>query len=150
MTTIVRGGVSAAIALVLGGCGQDAPPPAEPVASEAEAAPVSVSTLSVDELADLMERSEVQLIDVRTPEEYAKGHLAGAINMPVDGFDPADLVDAPERETILYCQTARRSEIAARRLAAYEGRSVRHLEGGIAAWKETGLPVVEGEPQPAP
>ena len=84
---------------------------------------------------------QIQLIDVRTPEEFAERHLEGAINVPLDSFDPAALPDTGGAERVLYCRSARRSAEAAEKLADATGRDAVHLEGGILAWEKAGLPV---------
>ncbi len=81
------------------------------------------------------------VIDVRTPHEYASGHVPGAINIPFDqiGQHIAE-IEAPQG-VALYCMVgprARKGE-AARLAAGYE--KVFHLEGGLAAWQQAGLPV---------
>nr|WP_276926255.1 rhodanese-like domain-containing protein [Faecalibaculum rodentium] len=48
------------------------------------------------------------LVDVRTKEEYDKGHLPGAVNVPLDTVGSADIADGSD----LYCRSGRRSEIA--------------------------------------
>lgn len=84
----------------------------------------------------------VQLVDVRTPAEFAAGHLQGAANIDwtAKDFATAFAVLDPERPVLLYCHGGGRSEQALEHLAA-SGYSARHLEGGIAAWKKAGLPV---------
>jgi len=78
---------------------------------------------------------------VRTPEEFAEGHLEGAVNIPLDTFDSAALPDPEGAQRVLYCRSDRRSGIAADRLAEATGRDAVHLEGGILAWEDAGLPV---------
>lgn len=60
------------------------------------------------------------LIDVRTPEEYASGHLEGAVNLPVewDGFPAAVERLDPDLTYVLYCRSGRRSAIAADAMTA--------------------------------
>lgn len=81
------------------------------------------------------------MIDVRTPEEFAEGHLTGAINIPLDQFDPASLPDADGAERVLYCRSGRRSGIAAEKLAKATSSTALHLDGGILAWEADGLPL---------
>ena len=108
----------------------------------AEAREVGVLTIEAGALATRIEAGEpIQLIDVRTPEEFAEGHLAGAINIPVDQFDPAALPATGGAERVLYCRSARRSAVAAEALSQASGSTAVHLEGGILAWEEAGLPV---------
>jgi rhodanese-related sulfurtransferase len=81
------------------------------------------------------------VIDVRTPEEYASGHIPGAVNIPFDQVaQRISELDAPHGVT-LYCMVgprARKGE-AALLDAGYE--TVFHLDGGLAAWQAAGLPV---------
>ena len=135
--------IAAALALMLlplaGGCATGGAADVAPASASASAA--SVETLEAASLAALVAAGAVTLVDVRTPEEFAAGHIPGAINMPVDSFDPAAVPQNSGQETILYCGSSRRSGIAADILADHMDSTVRHLEGGIAAWKEAGQPV---------
>ncbi|MDG5746675.1 rhodanese-like domain-containing protein [Qipengyuania sp. XHP0207] len=107
-------------------------------------AEAGVLTIEPSALSTRLEAGEaIQLIDVRTPEEFAQGHIAGAINVPLDEFDPAALPDPQGAERVLYCRSDRRSGIAAEKLADASGRNAVHLEGGILAWDAAGLPVIE-------
>lgn len=109
----------------------------------AEVSGAAVSEIAVLDMAQRISESDVTLVDVRTAEEYAEGHIAGAINMPVDSFDPAAL---DGRDVLLYCRSDRRSGIAATRLAAHRGETAEHLDGGILAWQDAGLPVTAPQP----
>lgn len=98
--------------------------------------------LSPEAFQQAMAEPGVQLVDVRTPAEFASGHLQGAANIDwtAKDFASAFAVLDPERPVLLYCHGGGRSEQALEHLAA-KGYSARHLEGGIAAWKKAGLPV---------
>lgn len=131
---------SALLALPLAACSAEV----EDVAGMDTPAPVdqaSVATLDADELAIYVESGHAILIDVRTPEEFADGHIAGALNMPVESFDPAAIPLDEYSETILYCRSGRRSAIAADMLSQHLGSEVRHLEGGILAWQDADFPL---------
>lgn len=85
----------------------------------------------------------VQLVDVRTPEEFAKGHVEGALNIDwlADGFmDKAGKLDK-SKPVLLYCAAGGRSEeaLAAMKKAGYT-KAVDML-GGFNGWKKAGLPV---------
>ena len=83
-----------------------------------------------DEAADLPRDGSAQLIDVRTPGEFARGALAGFVNIPVDELrDRLGEIDR-HRPVYLACQSGLRSYIAARILAAH-GCTVSHLAGGM-------------------
>ncbi|HEX5336138.1 MAG TPA: rhodanese-like domain-containing protein, partial [Propionicimonas sp.] len=73
----------------------------------------------------------VQLIDVRTPAEYARGTVDGAVNIPVD--DLRARIDEVEADVIVHCQVGLRGYLAARTLAQH-GRRVRNLDGGYRTW----------------
>ena len=125
---------AAAVALVLGGWGLSRPAGAGSTAAQ-------VVEVSAKALATRMALGDVILVDVRTPAEFTEGHLAGAVNLPLDSFDPAALPRQPGRETILYCRSDRRSGLAAQAVVDALGGPVRHLDGGIVAWQAAGLPV---------
>ena len=93
--------------------------------------------------AALMERPDVVVLDVRSAEEFAEGHLEGAINIDQaqsDFIQKAKEVLSAEKTIALYCRSGRRSANAAGRLAA-EGFKAVNLKGGILAWKEAGKSV---------
>ncbi len=85
------------------------------------------------------------VIDVRTPDEYALGHLPGAVNLPIDRLAPAAGA-LPPGQLLTTCSAGYRAERAAHRLAAL-GRDALWIRGGVKSWLAAGLPVVTG---PAP
>jgi rhodanese-related sulfurtransferase len=81
------------------------------------------------------------VIDVRTKEEYASGHVPGAVNIPFDEVaSRIDELDAPHG-VALYCMVGPRARKGETALLAVGYKSVFHLEGGLAAWKAAGFPV---------
>ncbi len=81
------------------------------------------------------------VIDVRTPEEYAAGHIPGALNIPFDQVaERISEIDAPHGVALhrMVGPRARKGEAA---LLAAGYASVLHLEGGLAAWQAGGFPV---------
>jgi rhodanese-related sulfurtransferase len=79
------------------------------------------------------------LIDVRTPEEFAGGHLPGAQNVPLDAIESGTAV-LPAGPLVVVCASGKRSARAAATLAR-DGRSVTDLAGGTGAWVAAGLPL---------
>ena len=73
----------------------------------------------VDANAAVGELATRTVIDVRTPDEYAAGHLAGAQNIDVEAADFASRISSLDKETpyLLYCRSGRRSAIAAEQMA---------------------------------
>ena len=136
---VVRALLSGMAAGLLAACSAGATTADDDMAVRGEA---GVLTIETKALATRLEAGEpIQLIDVRTPEEFAEGHIAGAINVPLDSFDPATLPEAEGADRVLYCRSARRSAEAAGKLAEATGRNAVHLAGGILAWEEAGQPV---------
>ena len=84
------------------------------------------------------------VIDVRTREEYASGHIPGALNIPFDQVaEKISEIDAPHG-VALYCMIGPRARKGEAALLGAGYTSVLHIEGGLAAWKAAGLPVESG------
>jgi rhodanese-related sulfurtransferase len=94
------------------------------------------------ELDAMLKGGKALLIDVRETGEFAAGHILGAINMPLSGFDPGKLPQAPGKTTVLQCAGGKRSGQALDQCAAAQSAIDTHLAGGIGAWKDAGFPVV--------
>ena len=92
----------------------------------------------------LNEETGFLLLDVRTAEEYAEGHIPGAINVPNETIGDGDIPALPDREQriLVYCRSGRRSKEAAGKLAAMGYTQVLEF-GGIQTW--TGEIVTEEE-----
>jgi len=85
------------------------------------------------------------VIDVRTPAEYAEGHIPGALNIPFDQVaGRISGVDAPNG-VALYCMVGPRARKGEAALLAAGYAPVLHIEGGLAAWQADGLPVERDE-----
>lgn len=83
------------------------------------------------------------LLDVRTPEEFAEGHIPQAINIPYDALAgrTGELgVEDLDREIVVYCRSGRRAAQAEATLREAGFRGVRHLEGDMIGWREAGRP----------
>lgn len=101
-----------------------------------------------------VERGEVLVVDVREPDEYAKGHIPGAINVPrgtIEGAaDPnfkyrvEALCNARDKKLLLYCQSGGRSAMAAATLQEMGFEHVHSLAGGWDVWEGDDLPVEKG------
>jgi len=96
--------------------------------------------VDVNGFAELMAEPNVVVLDVRTPSEFAEGHIEGAVNIDQGQSDFIERIkaDFPKGKRVaIYCRSGRRSANAAEELAA-EGYSCVNLKGGIIAWKEAG------------
>jgi len=99
--------------------------------------------------ADLQARRDAGtapvVIDVRTAEEYATGHIPGAVNIPYDQVaERISEVDA-EHGVALYCMVGPRARKGEAALLESGYTSVFHIDGGLAAWQQSGLPVERGK-----
>jgi rhodanese-related sulfurtransferase len=102
--------------------------------------------ISLEELKSGLATGRVLLVDVREADEYAAGHIAGAIFNPLSKFDPSKLPFAGEgQQVVIYCRSGKRS-VSAMEQARLLGRrdANTHFGGGILAWLNAGEPVVQG------
>jgi rhodanese-related sulfurtransferase/DNA-binding transcriptional ArsR family regulator len=106
----------------------------------------ALEPVSRDELIDRAARGDVVILDVRPPEEFASGHIPGALSVPLDRLD-ATLARLPKRTQIVaycrgpYCVLAPQ---AVEQLRA-KGYKARRLAEGMPEWRLAGLPVAVGE-----
>ena len=101
--------------------------------------------ISREELAARMSDGAVTVIDVRPPDEYALGHLPGAINVPLSELSARSEVFEPGREVIAYCRGpwCVMSFEAVAELRS-QGLRARRLQDGMPEWKAAGLSVESG------
>ncbi len=106
--------------------------------------PDSTKIVSISAV-ELHERRESEaapvVIDVRTPDEYASGHIPGAVNVPFDQVAQRIAeIDAPHG-VALYCMVGPRARKGESALLAAGYEKIFHLEGGLAAWQAADLPI---------
>jgi rhodanese-related sulfurtransferase len=75
------------------------------------------------------------LIDVREPSEYSRGHLEGAVNMPLSHLAGAIYSVPRDTAVFLYCRSGMRGQQAGRMLSGQGYLNLLHLKGGISAWR---------------
>lgn len=128
------------------GCSSDS---AEPTSSDAVAvtpSPGVVALVEPNAFAATIEAPGVTVIDVRTPEEFAQGHIEGAVN--IDLQDTAAFIEGvavlnPDDPYAVYCRSGNRSAAATSYLTEQGFVSIVELQDGIVAWEDAGLPVVQ-------
>ncbi|PSR20166.1 MAG: rhodanese-like domain-containing protein [Sulfobacillus acidophilus] len=96
--------------------------------------PSGLVDLTPDELEGRLGPS-VLVIDVRTHWEYARGHIAGAISIPLGREDQVVQRWSPDSPLVLVCKTGHRSQAAAATLFARGFEQISHLAGGMDAWR---------------
>lgn len=83
-----------------------------------------------------------QIVDVRSAQEYAEGHLPGALNLPMEQAEARVDDMHPHDPVVLVCQNGRRAHMTCDLLKPHRG-DLLVLDGGTAAWVQAGLPVVK-------
>ena len=115
------------------------------------AAPLAAGTqfpeVTVDQARELIQKrarnDEFAILDVRTPEEFAEGHLSGAVNVNLMAPDFDRRLSALDRGKtyLVYCRTGNRSTRAIQAMDRLGFRSVYHMFEGIAGWQKKGFPL---------
>jgi rhodanese-related sulfurtransferase len=91
----------------------------------------------------IKETKNLQLIDVRTPGEYAQGHLDKAKLIPLQELESRFAEIDKSKPVLLYCRSGHRSGIALKLLQGKGYTQAKHMDGGINAWTASGLPVTQ-------
>lgn len=100
--------------------------------------------ISADELAARIQGGSPPIVlDVRTRQEYSRGHIPGALNIPHDELASrsAELSVAKSEEIIVHCQSGRRAQLAEEVLHENGYSNVRDLTGHWQGWQASGLPI---------
>ena len=98
----------------------------------------TLETWTVDEVDEALEKGEIAVIDVRTPQEYMFEHIDGALLAPMGQIRADRLPSMQGRTLIFYCGSSKRSESVARSLLSQGHDRIVHMDGGFAAWKQAG------------
>ena len=115
--------------------------------SQPASASASLPLISPQALLERQAKKDQSLfvLDVRTPEEYAAGHVPGAVNVPYDQV-ASHLAEIPkDKDVVLYCRSGRRTGLAAEVLEANGYTKLGHLQGDMQAWLQDGRPVEGGD-----
>ena len=102
--------------------------------------------LSPQTILQKLKSKEILLVDVREPREFAAERIHGALLFPLSTFDPSCLPADGSRAVVFQCGSGKRSRAALDQYEAETGLSATHMEGGIGAWKQAGLPCVQIDP----
>ncbi len=105
----------------------------------------SGNSMSAAAVSSLLNEKKIFVLDVRSKEEFASGHIKGAKNIPLDVLQKrlVELEGIKEKEFIVNCLSGGRSSNACMILKAAGFVNPINLEGGISAWRAAGLPVVK-------
>ena len=103
------------------------------------------TSITPQEFQKVIADTTVQVVDARTADEFAEGHIARAVNVDVLQPDFAEKAVAnldAKRTVAVYCRSGRRSKKAAQILVK-KGFRVVELDNGFIGWTEAKLPIVE-------
>ncbi|MDO8604483.1 MAG: rhodanese-like domain-containing protein [bacterium] len=100
-----------------------------------------MKNITAKEAQTFINNGEVVVVDVRTPEEFAEGHIAGAKNIDIQGekFEEKIKKLDPNATYLVNCKLGGRSSRAVAHMNEIGFKDVTNLEGGITAWKDAGL-----------
>jgi rhodanese-related sulfurtransferase len=125
-------------------CGSD--DASSTVTSATEATVGDFATISPQQASSVIASPPADLVvlDVRTPEEYAEGHLDGAVLVDFYDADFADQLSQldPDVPYLVYCRSGNRSGQTLTMMEQLGFASAADVDGGIVAWQDAGLPIV--------
>jgi rhodanese-related sulfurtransferase len=100
--------------------------------------------MTVAEVQELVIKPQVTILDVRTPQEFEKGHIQGAKLIPVTELNDriTELNPVKGKEILVYCYAGTRSRTACSILGKNGFTVIKNLDGGIAAWIKNGNKIV--------
>ena len=148
---VLAAALTASLALAACGGSDDAAPrprrrPSTPTPTGTDTAASGIQVVSPTDAAATIEEApdDLVILDVRTPEEFAEGHIDGATM--IDFYEP-DFAEQlatldPDVPYVLYCRSGNRSSQARTIMSELGFTTVDDVDGGILAWQSAGLPVV--------
>ena len=117
--------------------------PADSKSTRSTSKEPAIKNVSVDEFDKLRTNSTSVILDVRTPNEYALGHIPGAVNIDWYGKDFTEKVAALDKSHtyLVHCASGNRSAKACQKMSQLNFIALYNLEGGFKAWEQADKPV---------
>jgi phage shock protein E len=133
---------SLCLALVLAGC-KDRQEKTDSAAGNSSPAPLAVAHVDAAAARKIIAEANgaaLTILDIRTPEEFAEGHLAGAVNIDFNAPDFESRLAAIDKSKtyLVHCRSGGRSTKSLDIFKKLEFKSITHLDGGIQAWQQAG------------
>ncbi len=97
-----------------------------------------------------LKSGKFHLIDIRDADEFAREHIPGAVSLPLSRVEQADVKLEAGRTAVFHCKSGMRTEANCAKLAARVDGDALILDGGLDAWKKSGLPVKDDANAPLP
>lgn len=135
----------ALIALPLAGCSSSGTVSVTEGAPAASA-PANGSHLGAEQFAAALKLPRTVILDVRTPAEFAQGHLQNAVNLDIEGADFVTRLGQIDKTVpyAVYCHSGNRSGAALQAMSQMGFAEAYDLTGGIGAWENAGGKIVTG------
>ena len=104
-----------------------------------------MTNLSVTQFAEEIKQPSIQVLDVRTPAEFAEGHLANSLNIDFESGNFAEEIKKLDKSKsyAVYCRSGRRSALAAAEMSKAGFHHILNMSGGTIDWTTAGLPLVK-------
>ena len=113
--------------------------------NKADAKKADVKKISAETLQSSIDgKEDFILVDVRKKDEFTSGHVKGALNLPLSNMEKGYNQLPQDKRVVLYCNSANRSNQAARILLQHGYKKIEEMEG-FKFWLEKGLPSAKGE-----
>ena len=93
------------------------------------------------ELDAMLQAGNAVVVDVREADEFADGHIPGAVNMPLSTFQASKLPHFAGKKLVLTCLGGKRSAMALDKCGVAQAAADTHLAGGFGAWQAARLPI---------
>ncbi|MCI5048074.1 MAG: rhodanese family protein [Aquisalinus sp.] len=101
-----------------------------------------LKNMNVQNAAQLLAEDAIVLIDIREKDEYAREHIKGALSLPLSQLEGAKVDLHTNQAAVFHCRSGSRTQANCRKLDSIVEGEAYLLDGGIEAWKKTGLPVI--------
>ena len=110
-----------------------------------------VTSIAPGDLHELIQRHEVVVIDVNSPQSWSAARVPGARHLDPAQFDASDLPDSKDAHIVFYCSNflCRKAPTAARHATSLGYTRVQVMSAGIKGWIEASLPTCAGPKGPA-
>lgn len=111
-----------------------------------QAKSASVEVVDAQAFQAATQKPGVVIVDVRTPEEFAEGHIENAVNIDINGGSFSEEISQldPTKDYAVYCRSGNRSATAVAEMVDAGFTSIVELDNGILAWQAADYPVVTG------
>ena len=100
--------------------------------------------VDVQGFAEVIKDQNIMILDVRTPEEFNQGHIAGSVNIDVSSSDFVSKVSELDKTKTyaVYCRSGNRSQVATGEMEKLGFTSLYNMTGGAIDWAAAGFPLV--------